>query len=79
MDGSGESIRSKNWIKVAAPYFEYIQYDSGQLTIKKAGLEIALFFYFAIVDLTGVVVNDVILLIERVIENIAEGMLFFDT
>lgn len=33
---------------------------------------------FGIVALTGVVVNDAIVLIERVNENIAEGMSFFD-
>jgi len=42
------------------------------------GYNLSIMSIFGIVALTGVVVNDGIVLIERVNENIAEGMLFFD-
>jgi multidrug efflux pump subunit AcrB len=42
------------------------------------GLNLSIMSIFGIVALTGVVVNDAIVLIERVNENIAEGMSFFD-
>jgi multidrug efflux pump subunit AcrB len=42
------------------------------------GYELSLMSIFGMVALTGVVVNDAIVLIERVNENIAEGMPFFD-
>ena len=42
------------------------------------GYNLSIMSIFGIVALTGVVVNDGIVLIERVNENIAEGMSFFD-
>jgi len=42
------------------------------------GYNLSIMSIFGMVALTGVVVNDAIVLIERVNENIAEGMLFFD-
>jgi multidrug efflux pump subunit AcrB len=42
------------------------------------GYNLSIMSIFGIVALTGVVVNDAIVLIERVNENIAEGMSFFD-
>jgi len=42
------------------------------------GYNLSIMSMFGIVALTGVVVNDAIVLIERVNENIAEGMSFFD-
>jgi len=42
------------------------------------GYNLSIMSIFGIVALTGVVVNDSIVLIERVNENIAEGMSFFD-
>ncbi len=42
------------------------------------GYDLSIMSVFGMVALTGVVVNDAIVLIERVNENIAEGMLFFD-
>jgi multidrug efflux pump subunit AcrB len=42
------------------------------------GYDLSIMSIFGMVALTGVVVNDAIVLIERVNENIAEGMLFFD-
>lgn len=42
------------------------------------GFDISIMSLFGMVALTGVVVNDAIVLIERVNENLAEGMRFFD-
>jgi multidrug efflux pump subunit AcrB len=42
------------------------------------GYDLSIMSIFGMVALTGVVVNDAIVLIERVNENIAEGMPFFD-
>ena len=42
------------------------------------GYDLSIMSVFGMVALTGVVVNDAIVLIERVNENIAEGMPFFD-
>ncbi|MDY6793459.1 MAG: efflux RND transporter permease subunit [Thermodesulfobacteriota bacterium] len=42
------------------------------------GYNLSIMSIFGIVALTGVVVNDAIVLIERINENIAEGMSFFD-
>ena len=42
------------------------------------GYDLSLMSIFGMVALTGVVVNDAIVLIERVNENIAEGMSFFE-
>jgi multidrug efflux pump subunit AcrB len=42
------------------------------------GFDLTIMSMFGIVALTGVVVNDAIVLIERVNENLAEGMRFFD-
>ena len=42
------------------------------------GYDMSIMSIFGMVALTGVVVNDAIVLIERVNENIAEGMPFFD-
>ena len=42
------------------------------------GYELSIMSIFGMVALTGVVVNDAIVLIERVNENIAEGMPFFE-
>ena len=42
------------------------------------GYNLSIMSMFGIVALTGVVVNDAIVLIERVNENIAEGLSFFD-
>jgi multidrug efflux pump subunit AcrB len=42
------------------------------------GYNLSIMSIFGMVALTGVVVNDAIVLIERVNENIAEGMPFFD-
>ena len=42
------------------------------------GYNLSIMSIFGIVALTGVVVNDAIVLIERINENIAEGMPFFD-
>jgi len=42
------------------------------------GYNLSIMSIFGMVALTGVVVNDAIVLIERVNENIAEGMSFFD-
>jgi len=42
------------------------------------GYDLSIMSIFGMVALTGVVVNDAIVLIERVNENIAGGMLFFD-
>ena len=42
------------------------------------GFDLSIMSIFGMVALTGVVVNDAIVLIERVNENIAEGMPFFD-
>jgi multidrug efflux pump subunit AcrB len=42
------------------------------------GYDLSLMSVFGMVALTGVVVNDAIVLIERVNENIAEGMSFFE-
>ncbi|MFC1799202.1 efflux RND transporter permease subunit [Thermodesulfobacteriota bacterium] len=42
------------------------------------GFELSIMSIFGMVALTGVVVNDAIVLIERINENIAEGMSFFD-
>jgi multidrug efflux pump subunit AcrB len=42
------------------------------------GYDLSIMSIFGMVALTGVVVNDAIVLIERINENIAEGMPFFD-
>lgn len=42
------------------------------------GYDLSLMSVFGLVALTGIVVNDAIILIERINENIAEGMAFFD-
>jgi len=42
------------------------------------GFELSIMSIFGMVALTGVVVNDAIVLIERINENIAEGMPFFE-
>ncbi len=42
------------------------------------GYDLAMMSMFGIVALTGVVVNDAIVLIERINENLAEGMSFFN-
>ena len=42
------------------------------------GYDLSMMSIFGMVALTGVVVNDAIVLIERINENIAEGMPFFD-
>jgi multidrug efflux pump subunit AcrB len=42
------------------------------------GYNLSIMSIFGMVALTGVVINDAIVLIERINENIAEGMLFFD-
>ena len=42
------------------------------------GFDLSMMSMFGMVALTGVVVNDAIVLIERINENIAEGMGFFD-
>ncbi len=42
------------------------------------GYDLSLMSVFGIVALTGVVVNDAIVLIERINENLADGMPFFD-
>ena len=42
------------------------------------GYDLSIMSVFGMVALTGVVVNDAIVLIERINENIAEGMPFFD-
>jgi multidrug efflux pump subunit AcrB len=42
------------------------------------GYDLSIMSIFGMVALTGVVVNDAIVLIERINENIAEGMSFFD-
>lgn len=42
------------------------------------GYDLSLMSVFGMVALTGIVVNDAIILIERINENIAEGMAFFD-
>jgi len=42
------------------------------------GYDLSMFSVFGMVALTGVVVNDAIVLIERINENIAEGMPFFE-
>ena len=42
------------------------------------GFNLSMMSIFGMVALTGVVVNDAIVLIERINENIAEGMPFFD-
>jgi multidrug efflux pump subunit AcrB len=42
------------------------------------GFDLTIMSMFGIVALTGVVVNDAIVLIERINENLAEGMRFFD-
>jgi multidrug efflux pump subunit AcrB len=42
------------------------------------GFDLSIMSIFGMVALTGVVVNDAIVLIERVNENLAEGMRFFD-
>ena len=42
------------------------------------GFDLSMMSIFGMVALTGVVVNDAIVLIERINENIAEGMPFFD-
>lgn len=43
------------------------------------GYDLTMMSLFGIVALTGVVVNDAIVLIERVNENLAEGMAFFES
>jgi multidrug efflux pump subunit AcrB len=42
------------------------------------GYKLSIMSIFGMVALTGVVVNDAIVMIERINENIAEGMSFFD-
>jgi multidrug efflux pump subunit AcrB len=42
------------------------------------GYDLSLMSVFGMVALTGIVVNDAIILIERINENIASGMAFFD-
>ena len=42
------------------------------------GFDLSLMSVFGMVALTGVVVNDAIVLIERINENLAQGMTFFD-
>jgi len=42
------------------------------------GYDLSLMSVFGMVALTGIVVNDAIILIERINENIAEGMSYFD-
>ncbi len=42
------------------------------------GYDLSMMSMFGMVALTGVVVNDAIVLIERINENLAEGMSFFE-